>query len=61
MVGYHAVALYFVGGCQFGSDFAVEGGKFGFELLQLVLFAPCFGDDCFELGNVGFESGGARS
>ena len=54
MVGYHAVALYFGGGCQFGSDFAVEGGEFGFELLQLVLIAPSLGDD-------GFELGGARS
>ena len=41
-------------------DFAVEGVEFGFELLQLVLLTPCLGDDCFELGNIGFESGFTR-
>lgn len=54
MVGYHAVALYFVSGCKGGGYLAVEGGEFGFELLQLVLIAPSLGDDSFELG-------GARS
>ena len=39
---------------QLSGNFAVEGGKFGFELLQLVLIAPSLGDD-------GFELGGARS
>ncbi|WP_289873391.1 hypothetical protein [uncultured Duncaniella sp.] len=43
-----------MGGYQFGGDLAVEGGKLGFELLQLVLIAPSLGDD-------GFELGGARS
>ena len=48
MVGYHAVALYFVSGCKGGGYLAVEGGKLGFELLQLVLIAPSLGDDGFE-------------
>ena len=54
LVDSHAVVRHFVGVCKFGGDFAVEGGEFGFELLQLVLIAPSLGDD-------GFELGGARS
>ena len=37
----------------------IEGGEVGFELLQLVLFAPLLGYDGFELGYVGFEFGSA--
>ena len=40
---------------QFSGNLAVEGGKFGFELLQLIFLAPRLGDDCFKLGNIGFE------
>ena len=54
MVDSHAVVRHFVGGSESGGDLAVEGGEFGFELLQLVLIAPSLGDD-------GFELGGARS
>ena len=35
-----AVIFLFLGSESDG-DFAVEGGKLGFELLQLVLLAPC--------------------
>lgn len=51
-----AVIFFFLGG-EGGGNLAVEGGKLGFELLQLVLLAPCLCDDCFELGNIGFEFG----
>ena len=35
------IAVFFiVFGSKFGGNLAVEGGKFGFELLQFVLFAP---------------------
>ena len=47
----------------FGARAAVilrsRGGEVGFELLQLVLFAPLLGYDGFKLGYVGFEFGGA--
>ena len=43
---------------KFSGNLAVKGGKFGFELLQFVLFAPWLRDDGFEVGNIGFEFGG---
>ena len=57
VVDSHSVVRHFVGGSEFGGDFAVKGGKVRFELFQLVLFAPLLGDDGFELGNIGFEFG----
>ena len=36
----HSVVRHFVGGGKFSRTLAVEGGKFGFELPQLVLLAP---------------------
>ena len=39
VVDSHTVARHFVGGCKFSRYLAVEGCKFGFELLQLVLLA----------------------
>ena len=48
-----AVLLLFLGS-EGGGDFAVNGGEGGFELLQLVLFAPLLCNDGFELGNVCF-------
>ena len=53
-----AVLLLFLGR-KFGGNFAVEGGKIGFKLLQFVLFAPRLRYDGFKLGNIGFEFGGA--
>ena len=41
--------------CKFSRNLVVEDGKFGFELLQLILLAPRFRDDGFEMGNIGFE------
>ncbi len=51
--------LFFFLWSEGGGDLAVEGGEVGFELLQLVLFAPLLGYDGFKLGYVGFEFGGA--
>ena len=50
----YAVILIMLRG-KFCRNLAVEGGQFGFELLQLILLAPRLGDDCFKLGNIGFE------
>jgi len=36
-----------------GGNLAVEGGKFGFMLLQFGLLAPRLRDNGFELGNIG--------
>ena len=44
---------------KFSGNLAIKGGEVGFELLQLIILAPLFGDDGFELGNVGFEFGGS--
>lgn len=46
--------LFIVLRSKFGGYLAVEGGEVGFELLQFVLFAPQFGYDGFELGNILF-------
>ena len=56
LILYYIIFLMFRS--EGGGDFAVKGGEFGFELLQFIFLAPRFGDDRFELGNVGFEFGG---
>ena len=46
--------LFIMLGSKFGGNFAVEGGKFGFQRFQLILLAPRLCDDGFEMGNIGF-------
>lgn len=36
----------------------VEGDKFGFELIQLILLTPCLSHDTFKNRNIGFEFSG---
>ena len=36
MFDSHSVVRHFVGWCKFSRNLAVEGDKFGFELLQFV-------------------------
>lgn len=47
MVDSHAVARHFVGGSKVGGDFAVEGGKLGFEGFQsLFLIIASYRSKC---------------
>ena len=40
--------LFIMLGCEFGGDFAVEYGKFGFQRFQFILLTPRLCDDGFE-------------
>ncbi len=40
--------LFLILGSKGSGDFAVEGGKFGFEDFKFVFFAPCARQDGFE-------------
>lgn len=41
--------------CKFGSNLAVEGDEFVFELLYFPFHAPDFGGNALRFGNIGFE------